>query len=176
MRAHRTAECHKSVTMQARGGGWAMDEAQAQLDGFLDKYMPEVAALARVLLDKMKARLPGAQILVYDNYNTLAIGFGPSAKAGQAILSLAVMPRWMTLCFLWGATLPDPHGLLKGDGSRVRHVRLHEPGALDDPRIEALVAAALAQADRPIDPAEPQRLLIKSVSAKQRPRRPRSPA
>ena len=149
-----------------------MDEAQAQLDAFLDKYMPDVAALARALLAKMKARLPGAQILVYDNYNTLAIGFGPSDKAGQAILSLAVMPRWVTLCFLWGAGLPDPHGLLKGEGSRVRHVRLHTPDALDDPRVEALIAAALAQADRPLDPAEPQRLLIKSVSAKQRPRRP----
>ena len=150
-----------------------MDEAQAQLDGFLDKYTPEVAALARALLDRMMARLPGAQILVYDNYNTLAIGFGPSDRAGQAILSLAVMPRWVTLCFLRGVGLPDPHGLLKGEGSRVRHVRLHAPEALGDPRIEALIAAALAQADRPLDPAEPQRLLIKSVSAKQRPRRPR---
>jgi hypothetical protein len=150
-----------------------MDEAQAQLDSFLDKYTPEVAGLAGSLMVGMKARLPGAQILVYDNYNALAIGFGPSDKAGQAILSLAVMPRWVTLCFLWGVRLPDPHGLLNGGGSRVRHVRLHEPEALDDPRVEALIAAALAQADRPLDPAEPQRLLIKSISAKQRPRRPR---
>jgi len=150
-----------------------MDQAQAQLDGFLDKYTPEVAALARALLVGMKARLPGAQILVYDNYNALAIGFGPSDRAGQAILSLAVMPRWVTLCFLHGAGLPDPHRLLKGDGSRVRHVRLHAPEALAEPPIEALIAAALEQADRPLDPAEPQRLLIKSVSAKQRPRRPR---
>jgi hypothetical protein len=151
-----------------------MDDAQAQLDGFLDKYTPEVAALARSLLARMKARLPGAQILVYDNYNALAIGFGPTEKAGQAILSLAVMPRWVTLCFLWGVGLPDPHGLLKGEGSRVRHVRLHSAQALDEPAVEALIAAALERADRPIDPAESQRLLIKSVSAKQRPRRPRS--
>src|SRR4051795_8159418 len=131
-------------------------DAQAQLDTFIDKFTPEVAALTRALLTRAKVRIPGAQILVYDNYNALAIGFGPSDKAGQAILSLAVMPRWVTLCFLWGAGLPDPHGLLKGDGSRVRHVRLHTPEALDDPRIEALVAAALAQADRPLDAAEPQ--------------------
>jgi hypothetical protein len=150
-----------------------MDDAQAQLDGFLDKYTPEVAALARALLAKMKARLPGAQILVYDNYNALAVGFGPSDKAGQAILSLAVMPRWVTLCFLWGVGLPDPHGLLKGDGSRVRHLRLHTAEAIEAPEVEALVAAALARADRPLDAAEPQRLLIKSISAKQRPRRPR---
>ena len=150
-----------------------MDDAQAQLDSFIDKFTPEVAALSRALLARMKARIPGAQILVYDNYNALAIGFGPSDKAGQAILSLAVMPRWVTLCFLRGKGLPDPHGLLKGEGSRVRHVRLHAPEALDDPRIEALVAGALERAEPPIDPAEPQRLIVKSISARQRPRRPK---
>src|SRR4051795_4610009 len=115
-----------------------MDDAQAQLGSFIDKFTPEVAALARALLAKMKARIPGAQILVYDNYNALAIGFGPSDKAGQAILSLAVMPRWVTLCFLRGVGLPDPHRLLNGSGSQVRHVRLHTPDAFDDPRVQDL--------------------------------------
>ena len=47
-----------------------------QLDGFIDKFTPDVAALTRAWLAKAKARIPGAQILVYDNYNALAIGFG----------------------------------------------------------------------------------------------------
>ena len=136
-----------------------MDEAQRQLDSFIDKFTPEVAALARALLARMKARIPGAVLLVYDNYNALAIGFGPNERAGQAILSLAVMPRWVTLCFLKGIHLPDPHRLLKGGGNLVRNIRLHQVEALD-------------QADVPIDPTEPHRLVIKSVSAKQRPRRP----
>ena len=97
---------------------------------------------------------------------------GASEKAGQAILSLAVMPRWVTLCFLWGKALADPHGLLKGEGSRVRHVRLHTPDAFDDPRIAALIAEALAKADWPIDPDGEQRLIGNSISAKQRARRP----
>jgi hypothetical protein len=149
-------------------------DAQAELDGFIDKFTPEVAALTRALLAKAKARIPGAQILVYDNYNALAIGFGRSERASEAILSLAVMPKWVTLCFLWGKTLPDPHKLLNGEGSRVRNVRLHTPEAFDDPRIQALIAAALDRTDWPIDPAAPQRLIIKSISAKQRPRRPAS--
>lgn len=148
--------------------------AQAELDGFIDKFTPEVAALTRALLAKAKARMPGAQILVYDNYNALAIGFGRSEKAGEAILSLAVMPRWVTLCFLWGKSLPDPHKLLKGEGSRVRHVRLHAPEDFDDPRIQALIAAALEQTEWPIDPAAGQKLIIKSALAKQRPRRPKA--
>lgn len=147
-------------------------DAETQLSSFIDKFTPEVAALTRALLEQMKARIPGATIMVYDNYNALAIGFGPNEKAGQAILSLAVMPRWVTLCFLWGVHLSDPQKLLKGGGSRVRHVRLFAPDALDDPKIEALIAEALEKADVPINPARPELLIIKSISAKQRPRRP----
>lgn len=148
-------------------------DAQEQLDSFIDKFTPEVAALTRTLLAKMKKRIPGACILVYDNYNSLAIGFGPSDRAGQAVLSLAVMPRWVTLCFLRGVGLPDPHAILKGSGSQVRNVQLHGADAFDDSRIQQLIAAALERAEPPIDPGCAQRLIIKSISAKQRPRRPK---
>ena len=166
----------KTVLVLAGESEGKMDEAQAELDGFIDKFTPAVAALTRALLAKTKARIPGAQIIVYDNYNALAIGFGPSDKAGQAILSLAVMPRWVTLCFLHGKGLADPHRLLKGEGSRVRHIQLHAPEAFDDPRIDALIAQALAKAEHPIDPAGEPRLIVKSISAKQRPRRPKATA
>jgi hypothetical protein len=147
-------------------------DAEAQLDTFIDKFTPEVGALTRELLEKTKARIPGSTIMVYDNYNALAIGFGPTEKAGQAVLSLAVMPRWVTLCFLRGVGLPDPHRLLNGSGSQVRHVRLHTPAAFDDPRVQDLIRAALQRCEPPIDQAGEQKLIIKSISAKQRPRRP----
>ena len=149
-----------------------MGEAEAKLDMFLGRFTPEVEGLARRLLARMRARLPGATILVYDNYNALAIGFAAGEKASQAVLSLAVYPRWVNLFFLQGAALPDPDGLLKGDGSRVRHVRLHDEGPLDDPRIEALISEAVDRAEPPFDPDAPQRLLIKMALAKRRPRRP----
>jgi Domain of unknown function (DU1801) len=151
-------------------------DAQGQLDRFLAKFTPEVEALARALIDRMRDRLPGASIIVYDNYNSLAIGFGPTEKASHATLSLAVFPRWVTLHFLDGVGLPDPDAILRGDGSRVRHVQLHAPDALDDPRIEALIAKAVARSEPPFDTAAEQRLVIKSVSAKQRPRRPSASA
>jgi hypothetical protein len=146
-------------------------EAEAQLEAFIAKFDDEVAAAARWLVGRLRARIPGAQVLVYDNYNALAIGFGPSVRAGQAVLSLAVFPRWVTLCFLQGAALPDPHRLLKGAGSRVRHVRLDPPERLDAAEVQALIDAALARAEPPFDPRGDGRLVIKSVSTKQRPRR-----
>ena len=39
------------------------------------------------------------------------------------------------------------------------------PEALDDPRVEALIAEALATTEWPIDPNEPQRLIIKSPAS-----------
>jgi len=149
-------------------------DAQAQLDGFIDKYSPAVAADARALLARLKARLPGARILVYDNYNALAIGFGASEKVGDILLSIALYPRWINLFFMYGAALDDPHNLLAGAGGQIRHVPKVTEASLDDPRVDALIARALDHAEPPIDPAAPQRLIIKSVSPKQRPRRPKA--
>ena len=145
-----------------------------QLAGFITKFDPAIARLARSARVVLRKRLPNAVELVYDNYNALAIGFGPSDRAGKAVLSLAVMPRWVTLCFLFGAGLPDPHRLLNGSGSRVRHVRLHAAEDFDDPRVQDLLAAALDRSEPPINPTREQQLIIKSISGKQRPRRPKN--
>jgi hypothetical protein len=143
-----------------------------QLAGFLDKYTPEVAAFARAVRARMRARLPGAIEMVYDNYNALVIGYLPRERPSEAIFSIVVYPRWVTLFFLQGAGLPDPGKLLKGSGNIVRHIVLDEPQALDRPAIATLMEHALDRAIKPLDPKQPHRLVIKSISAKQRPRRP----
>jgi hypothetical protein len=143
-----------------------------QLDKFLDKFMPEVAATARRALIKMRKRLPGAVEIVYDNYNALAIGFGPSERASEAIFSIVLYPRYVSLFFLQGAKLPDPHECLQGNGNVVRYIRLESLDVFDDPAIRGLIDEALRRAKVPIDPAKRRQMFIKSVSAKQRPRRP----
>jgi hypothetical protein len=144
-----------------------------QLESFLKKYEADVAATARGALAKLRKRLPGAVEIVYDNYNALAIGFGPNPKASLAIFSVALYPRWVNLFFLQGAKLPDPKGRLQGKGNVVRSVRL-EDGTLDDPEIQELMKTALAQAKVPIDSTNRGQVVIKSISAKQRARRPSS--
>jgi hypothetical protein len=147
---------------------------QQQLDAFLAKFAPEVAATARRAVSEMRKLLPGATQLVYDNYNALAIGFGPSDRASEAIFSIAVFPRWVSLFFLQGAGFADPDRRLKGSGKVVRHVVLDTLAVLDDPEIRSLMNVALNRAKVPLDPKQRGRLIIKSVSAKQRPRRPPS--
>ena len=144
---------------------------QEQLDGFIDRFTPEVAARAREALAAVKARLPGATILVYDNYNALAIGFGANDKISGIVCSVALYPRWVSLFLSNGPSLPDPEGLLEGEGGVVRHIKL-TGDRLDDPAVWDLLAAAADSVKLPIDPAGEERLIIKSISAKQRPRRP----
>src|ERR1019366_3181416 len=152
------------------------DSPESQLDGFLDKYTPAIATLARACLAKMRTRLPGAVQLVYDNYNALVVGFGPSERASEAVFSIALYPRWVTLFFLQGAGLADPRQLLKGSGKVVRHIVLGSAADLDLPAIQDLMAKALQRAEAGIDPTAPGRIVIRSISAKQRPRRPATPA
>ncbi|MEO8368970.1 MAG: DUF1801 domain-containing protein [Candidatus Solibacter sp.] len=146
--------------------------AEAQLETFFKKYDPAIAAQGRAIRARMSELLPGAVQLVYDNYNALVIGFGPSERASEAPFSIALYPRWVTLFFLQGAGLPDPRKLLKGGGKIVRHIVLKSPEDLDLPAVRALMTAALRRAEVGIDPNVPGVLVIRSICLKQRPRRP----
>ena len=146
---------------------------RAKLEEFISKYSPEVAAEGRAALTKMRRLVPGAVELVYDNYNWLVVGICPSERASDAVLSLVFAPRWITLCFLQnGPELRDPNGLLRGSGKRVRNIRLESAKDLDKPAVRSLIEEALARSRVPIDGTGRGPIVIRSVSAKQRPRRP----
>ncbi|MBI3403484.1 MAG: DUF1801 domain-containing protein [Acidobacteria bacterium] len=143
------------------------------LKSAIAKYSPEVAAMGRAVLKKMRARIPGAVEMVYDNYNGLVVGFSPTERPSDAVFSVILFPRWVTLCFLYGAFLDDPEKILKGSGSRVRNVRLASADDLDQPALRALVDQAVADAEGPMNLKSQRRLVIRAVQKKQRPRRPR---
>ncbi len=147
-------------------------DAEAQLSGFTDRYTPQVAADARCALAFLSRRLPTATRLVYDNYNALVVAFGTTDKVGNIILSIALYPRWVTLFFLRGTVLPDPKGLLEGGESTVRSVRLDPVSRLKTAEVGALIDAAVANA-APLPATGNGPLIIKSISAKQRPRKPK---
>jgi len=148
------------------------DTPRSQLAAFIAKYSPEIAKEGRAALTRMRRLVPGAVQLVYDNYNGLVVGFGPTERPSQAVVSILLMPDHLTLCFIDDApSLPDPEKLLKGSGNVVRHIRLASARDLDRPAICALVNEAVKRADVPFNPRQPAQLVIKSISKKQRPRR-----
>lgn len=148
-------------------------DAQKQFESSLRKYQPSVAAEAKKSLAKLRKLIPNAIEMVYDNYNGLVVGFCPGMRPSEAIVSIAVMPEWVSLCFLQGAGLPDPEKRLEGSGNVARHIKMKKGAvALDEPAVKTLIAEALVCAKVSIPAGQKRQFIIKSVSTKQRPRRP----
>src|SRR5688572_11867199 len=134
---------------------------QAELDEIIARLPPEMATLTTAVLAKMRARLPGATELVYDKQRSLVIGFCPDDRASHVIHSIATYSKWINLYFFEGDNLPDPEGLLQGSGVAVRHIRITDAKDLDRPAVKALLAAALAAADPPLNPGAKRRVIIR---------------
>ena len=143
----------------------------SQLNTFIGRFDPAIRKIVREARAKLRRRLPAAIELVYDNYNALAIGFASSERASDVIVSLAVYARGVNLYFIYGVALADPHHLLRGSGNQGRFVRLESADMLDRPEIDALVTAAIKEIDTPLPRSGRGRLVIRSVSPKQRLRR-----
>ena len=56
----------------------------------------------------LRKRLPSAHELVYDNYNFFVIGYSPTERPSDAILSIAAGANGVGVCFIRGAKLRDP--------------------------------------------------------------------
>jgi hypothetical protein len=145
--------------------------ATQQLAGFLAKFDPRMAKLIRSVRARLRKRFPTAIEIVYDNYNFFVIGYSSTERPSDCIVSLAANSKGIVLSFYWGSTLPDPHKLLQGSGSQNRFIRLPSAATLAEPAVEALLAAAAAQSKTQLPFSGGGYLVIKSISAKQRPRR-----
>ena len=145
--------------------------AAKQLGAFIRKFDPTDQRLIRGVRRAVRQRFPTANELVWDNYNFFVIGYSPTERPSDAIVSIAARANGVGLCFIHGASLPDPDKLLLGAGSQTRFIRLDSPQVLDRPEVERLVAAAIAQARVRLPAAGRGKLIIRSIALKQRPRR-----
>lgn len=146
-------------------------DAEAQLKEFIAKFDAKNAATIRAVRRALRKRFPTATEIVYDNYNFFVIGYSPTERPSDSIISMAAGANGVGLCFIHGARLPDPRRVLLGSGKQTRFVRLESVGFLERPEIRALLAAAEERAETPFSATGRRQLIIRSVSAKQRPRR-----
>jgi len=146
-------------------------DPESQLAQFIERFSPENQTLIRGLRDVLRQRLQGAHELVYDNYNFFVIGYCATERPSDCIVSLAASAKGVSLSFYRGATLADPDGLLQGSGTQNRFIRLDSPATLSALAVEALIGDAVAGAPAPLATGTQGRLVIRSISSKQRPRR-----
>ena len=145
--------------------------AEAQLRSFIEKFESKDQRLIRAVRSVVRRRLPTANELVWDNYNFFVIGYSPTERPTDSIVSIAARANGVGLCFIYGAGLPDPKRLLVGSGKQTRFIRVESASLLTHPDVEALVAAAIDRAKTSLPTTGRGRLIMRSVAAKQRPRR-----
>jgi len=140
----------------------------AQFAAFLSRFPPEIVALVKRCLPKLRRAFPGSNELVYDYSNSLVVGFSMSERGYEAIVAIAIFPGWVRLYF--DKSLPDPKGLLEGAGAKVRSVTLKAASDLDRGDIHALIKAAIKHSGVTFPRTGSTRMIIKSESKKKRPR------
>ncbi len=148
---------------------------ESQIATFLAKYSPAIEAQLRDARSRLRALFPRGYELVFDNYNALVFGFSPTDSSKDAFISVVGYPKWITLFFLNGVALADPHGMLEGKGSQVRSIRLKSPGEINTPEVSALVSQAILPLEPALHAAPPLTTVVRTVVANQRPRRPKVP-
>ncbi|HEY1677421.1 MAG TPA: hypothetical protein VGG04_06945 [Candidatus Sulfotelmatobacter sp.] len=144
---------------------------EQQLKNFIAKFEPKHQALIRALRKELRQRFPTANELVYDNYNFFVIGYCSTERPSDCFVSIAAAANGAGISFYYGARLADPNKLLVGSGSQNRFLRLDSAKVLDRPEVEELLQAAADYGKNPLAKAVRGRLIIRSISAKQRPRR-----
>src|SRR5262245_41052727 len=142
------------------------------MSALLARFPPEIVALVKRVLPKLRRAFPGCYELVYDYSNSLVVAFGMSERGYEAIVAVAVFPRWVRLYF--DKSLPDPEGLLEGSGSKVRSVTVEAASDLDRGSIRSLIKAAIKHSGVTFRRTGPGRIIIKSAAKKKTSRRKNS--
>lgn len=159
------------MTPARKRGGPEPLNAETRLRAFIHKFEPKDQRLIRAVRQAVRKRIPTANELVWDNYNFLVIGYSPTERPTDSIVSIAARANGVGLCFIQGARLPDPRNILLGSGKQTRFIRLESASVLARPDVRALIAAAIDHARMRLPLSGRGRLIIRSVAAKQRPRR-----
>jgi hypothetical protein len=149
-----------------------MSRTPSQISKFIAKYSPSIGAQFRSARSHVRKLIPCGHELVYDNYNALGCGFSTTSKSSDIFLSVVAYPKWVTLFFFHGVHLPDPEGMLQGSGVRIRSLRLQPFTLLQSDEVGELLAHAIHAVEPELATAPRMTTVVKSVSARQRPRRP----
>lgn len=93
---------------------------------------------------------PESNELLYHTHALTAV-FSISDMLSDAFCMLPIYTGHMNLGFNKGSLLKDPHSLLTGTGSLIRHIDVNKPGDYRNPKVTALIKEAIAFAIKDMD-------------------------
>jgi len=130
----------------------------------LQPYGDAIRKLALAARKLILEEAPQANEFVYEVY-TIADHFSFTERPGDAFVFTTTHANWINLGFNFGALLPDPDSLLRGEGKLIRHVRIAQAADLEAPGVRELVRDAIAQAERPEGKAGKPRTVVRTASS-----------
>ena len=100
----------------------------------------EVRSLVEQLRSLIRETVPEAAELAYPVWH--AIGY----RHPHSGYFCGIFPHTdrVNLAFEFGVLLPDPQGILEGDGKQVRYMRIREPADIHSEAIQDLIQSALS--------------------------------
>ena len=113
-------------------------------DGFeeiMSQASAEAAALSRRAKALIQDVMPDVVEVAWPRQRIIGYGVGPK-KMSEHFVYIAVFKARINLGFYYGADLPDPENLLEGSGRDMRHIKIMQPGQLENPALRELIVAA----------------------------------
>ena len=110
------------------------------VDELLAGYDPAVRDLALRARTLVRSVMPDFGEQVQPGFKSIVYSRGERMR--DDVCYIAPLKTSVNLGFLRGTTLPDPHGLLRGTGKALRHVKLTRPEDLDTPALHDLLRQA----------------------------------
>jgi hypothetical protein len=116
------------------------------VDAWLESRSPLLGSLAREWFARMRGCGGDVRELLHDGHPTACVGDAAFAYTN-------VFTSHVNVGFFHGATLPDPAGLLQGNGKFMRHVKLKPGETVDASALQALITAAYLDVRKRSDPS-----------------------
>ena len=145
-------------------GGVRLRPADPEYLKLLARYDEAIQKLALAVRKLILEEAPEASEFVYEVY-TIADHFAFTERPSDAFVFTTAHANWVNLGFNFGVLLPDPGGLLRGEGKLIRHVRIAQPMDLDAPGVRELVRAAIARAELPESKLAKPRTIVRTVES-----------
>ena len=140
-----------------------------ELVEFLSPYPKEVQDLTLGARLRLHEIVGSASDLFFDATSAVCSGLSYTGEPRDNFVNLAVYANHVTLIFPWGVKLNDPENVLRGEGKRVRNIRLKGIETLHDPVVVDLIRQSMDLAARPVAPIEPIKYVKVYNGPKRRP-------
>lgn len=140
---------------------------EAELRACIGRFDPTHQKIFRSVRTAVRKRFPAATELAYDYGSHIVIAYGPTDRAIEAILAIALRSSGVQLYLNQGKNLPDPKKLLQGK-AQTRFVLLETARKLADPDIQDLIASAVESAKVPFPSKGKGALILRPTTAGKR--------